>query len=356
MSLALLCRDESEIEEVNQVVQQLVSARLLVTSYDMQSKQDMVEIIHDALLWEWRQLKQWREEDRSLCAWHQELERRVRAWVETNPDDPGRRDEYKLFGGPDLKEAIQWLIDRSSDLSQVERDFIQDSQKRQEQEEQLRKLYEKQQAVIRLRRRRFLVGLAGLGLAVAGSGSAYLVWRSQLPQYTIITTIIYRGHSKPVWSVVWSHDGTRIASAGVDETVQVWDANTGSPFYTYKGHRGGVSSVTWSPDDYSIASASYDNTVQVWNSDGTYLVGLSKPIPYRNHTDLVLAVASSPDSKHIASGRYDNTVQVWDAQNGSLVVTYRKHTKQLESVAWSPRGARIASAGDDKTAQVWQIE
>src|SRR5260370_17093766 len=162
MSLALLWRDESEIEEVNQVVQQLVSARLLVTSYDMQSKQDMVEIIHDALLSEWGQLKQWLQEDRSFLAWHQELERRVRAWVETNPDDPGRRDEYKLFGGPDLMEAIQWLIDRSSDLSQVERDFIQASRERQEQEEHLRNPYENQQPVLKLPSRRFPTLLPGL--------------------------------------------------------------------------------------------------------------------------------------------------------------------------------------------------
>jgi WD40 repeat protein len=353
MSLALLCRDESEIEEVHQVVQQLVRARLLVTSYDIQSKQDMVEIIHDALLLEWGQLKQWLQEDRSFLAWHQELERQVRAWVETNPDDPGRRDEYKLFGGPGLKEAIQWLINRSSDLSQVERDFIQASRERQEQEEQLRKLYGKQPDVIRLRRRRFLVGLAGLGLAAVGSG-AYLLWRPQPPKYTILTTIIYRGHSGPVWCVAWSHDGTRIASAGVDETAQVWDANTGSPFYTYKGHRGGVSSVTWSPDDYSIASASYDNTVQVWNSDGTYLVGLSKPITYRNHTDLVLAVAWSPDSKHIASGSHDKTVQVWDAKSGELVTRYSGHSDAVRAVAWSPNSKYIASGSGDDTVQVWE--
>jgi len=353
MSLALLCRDESEIEEVNQVVQQLVSARLLVTSYDIQSKQDMVEIIHDALLSEWGQLKQWLQDDRSFLAWHQELERRVRAWVETNPDDPTRRDEYKLFGGPDLKEAIQWLIDRSSDLSQVERDFIQASRERQEQEEQLRKLYEKQQAVIKLRRRRFLVGLAGLGLAAVGSGSTYLWWRSQLPNYTILTTTIYRGHSGPVWCVAWSHDGARIASGGVDKTVQVWDANTGSLSYPHKDHRGGVASVTWSPDDYSIASASYDKTVQVWNSTGDYLIGVSKPITYRNHTDLVLAVAWSPNSKHIASGSHDKTVQVWDAKSGELVTKYSGHSDAVKAVAWSPDSKYIASGSGDHTVQVW---
>src|SRR5438477_4965562 len=134
----------------------------------------MVIIIHVALLLKWGMLNHWLQKDRSFLFWHQELERRVRAWVETNPENSTGRDEYKLFGGPDLNVALKWLIDRSSDLSQVERDFIQASQKRQEQEEQLRKLYEKQQAVVRRRKVIVALGLAGLSLAAAGSGSAYL--------------------------------------------------------------------------------------------------------------------------------------------------------------------------------------
>ncbi len=44
--------------------------------------------------------------------------------------------------------------------------------------------------------------------------------RSQLPNYTVLTT--YHGHSASVWHVAWSPEGTRIASAGADNTVQVW--------------------------------------------------------------------------------------------------------------------------------------
>jgi len=354
MSLDLLCRDEREIEEVHQVVQQLASARLLVTSYDIQSKQEMVEIIHDALLLEWGLLNHWLQEDRSFLAWHQELERRVRTWVETNPEDPTGRDEYKLFGGPDLNVAVKWLIDRSSDLSQVERDFVQASLERQEQEEQLRKLYEKQQALVKRRKVIAGLGLASLGLVAAGSGSAYLLWKSLQPEYTILPIKIYRGHSAPVWCAAWSPESTRIASAGADTTVQVWVANTGLHIFTYTGHQkhGGVPSVTWSADGYRIASASEDKTVQVWAADGIY-VGQSKPLTYRKHTDWVIAVAWSPNNKYIASGSHDKSVQVWNPDSGDLITKYSGHSDSVKAVAWSPNSTYIASGSGDNTVQVW---
>lgn len=344
MSLAALCRNEQETEEVSQVAQQLANNRLLVMAYDLQSKQDMVEIIHDALLWEWGLLKQWLQEDRSFLAWHQELKRRVQAWVETNERDLSRRDEYKLFGGSDLEEAMQWSQVRSAELSQVERDFIQAAQQRQRQEEQLRKLYEQQK--IRVGRRKVLLGIAGVGLAAAGIGGATWWWQSQLQHYK--TLITYHGHKNSVWGVAWSSDATLIASASADQTVQVWFANTGRHIYTYSGHIGGVTGVSWSPDSYSIASASYDKTVQVWNPDG-----IRTPFIYRNHTDLVLAVAWSPDGRHIASSGSDRTVQVWNPIDGGDVLRYHGHKDSIRAVAWSPDSKRIASGSGDRTVQIW---
>ncbi|MHB8595678.1 MAG: WD40 repeat domain-containing protein [Ktedonobacteraceae bacterium] len=37
----------------------------------------------------------------------------------------------------------------------------------------------------------------------------------------------YHGHTSTVFAVAWSPDGKRIASAGNDNTVQVWDTRTG---------------------------------------------------------------------------------------------------------------------------------
>ncbi|MGI9061517.1 MAG: WD40 repeat domain-containing serine/threonine protein kinase [Ktedonobacteraceae bacterium] len=155
-------------------------------------------------------------------------------------------------------------------------------------------------------------------------------------------------HTKAVNDIKSSHDKTRIASAGEDSIVQVRDATTGSSTLQYTHHTDAVNTVEWSPDSTRIVSASRDRTVQVWDATNGSTI-----TTYSGHTSEVWAAGWSPDGSSIVSVSADGTAQVWDTSTGTLRFIYRGHSATVRSVSWSPDGSRIATASEDLTVQVW---
>lgn len=186
----------------------------------------------------------------------------------------------------------------------------------------------------------------GTRLASDASDNTIQVWEANSGQ--LLHT--YIGHSEHVWSVAWSPDGTWLASGSFDGTVRVWEANTGRLLYVYMGHTDRVHTVAWSPDGWWLASGSNDNTVQVWE------VKTGKRLhTYKGHSKAVNVVAWSPDGLQLASGSIDKTVQVWAMNTGKLLYTYTGHSGNVHTIAWSPDGRWLASGSADYTVQVWEV-
>jgi WD40 repeat protein len=75
-----------------------------------------------------------------------------------------------------------------------------------------------------------------------------------------------RGHTSWINDVVFSPDGTRLATAGDDRTIKLWDAATGQEVLTLRGHTGGVGCIAFSPDGRKLASGGVDTLVLVWDA------------------------------------------------------------------------------------------
>jgi WD40 repeat protein len=58
-----------------------------------------------------------------------------------------------------------------------------------------------------------------------------------------------------------------LASAGADNTVRLWNAQTGEHLRTYLGHTGIINSVVFSPDSRVLASGGQDNVIKRWRVD-----------------------------------------------------------------------------------------
>ncbi len=158
------------------------------------------------------------------------------------------------------------------------------------------------------------------------------------------------GHSHGVMQVAWSPSGERLASAGADKTICIWDGNADRPSLRLIGHEREVFSISWSPDGQRLASASWDNTVRVWDTThGTELCRLD------GHTAEVYAVAWSPEGNQIASAGRDRIILVWNADDGSIQHSLQGHRDTVGGLDWSPDGTRLASAGHDATIRIWDV-
>ena len=72
------------------------------------------------------------------------------------------------------------------------------------------------------------------------------------------------GHEEIITQIAWSPDKRLLASASMDRTVRIWDAETGESVKTLEGQKP-VFGIAWSPNGRTLAVASGDDPVRLWD-------------------------------------------------------------------------------------------
>jgi WD40 repeat protein len=111
-------------------------------------------------------------------------------------------------------------------------------------------------------------------LAAGDNDNRVLVWetaqayRSGMEEYP--QPVVFSGHAGQagnyralIWQVVFSPDGSLLASAGGDGSVRIWDVR-GNRSQMVTWHAAGVTSLGFSPDGRLLASGSLDHTLRIW--------------------------------------------------------------------------------------------
>jgi WD40 repeat protein/tetratricopeptide (TPR) repeat protein len=192
----------------------------------------------------------------------------------------------------------------------------------------------------------------------------YRGWEHRFLRGLASNPLTLKGHADAVYSVCFSPDGKRLASAGGDlgdpdkpGEVKVRDADTGQELLSLRRLGGWVWSVCFSPDGTRLATAGFDRTVRLWDArTGEEVLAL------KGHQGPVNDLCFSPDGTRLAScSAPDRTARVWDVsmstqgrQAGSTkgrqaaareVLSLKGHADQFISVAFSPDGTRLATSG-----------
>ena len=136
---------KAELGEVNWVlVKQLADARLVVTSRSEEAQVETVEVVHEALIRNWGELRGWMDTDRVFRAWQERLRAGMYQWQQIENGDVTGWDESRLLRGTALAEAEENLKQRPEDLSEGELFYIQVSVKLRDKEQTRRERVRRQ--------------------------------------------------------------------------------------------------------------------------------------------------------------------------------------------------------------------
>ena len=164
-------------------------------------------------------------------------------------------------------------------------------------------------------------------------------------------TVLSDNSMADVYGVVFSPDGSTLASKSADRTIRLWSVTTGTHRRTLSGFMDDVRSIAMSPDGSTIASGSADGTIRLWRvTTGTHRQTLS------GHTDNVYSVVFSPDGTTLASGSKDGTIRLWDVERGTRKAIITLIGSEFYDVIFSPDGTTLASrSSNDSTIRLWDV-
>ncbi len=183
----------------------------------------------------------------------------------------------------------------------------------------------------------------GTRLAVA---TAIGIWIYDATTYQPLHFL--KKHEDLVERIVFSPDGSLLASEERFDKIHLWDVNTGKHKYKLD-HRGGIKHFDFSADGGTLVTlgrgSPFISTILYHVDSGT-----EKQVKdmRMNDIDFVQAYHKTFDRNNniLATGELDNTIYLWDLGEGVRKKTFEGDSGSLYSLAFSPDGKTVAGGGE----------
>jgi len=157
------------------------------------------------------------------------------------------------------------------------------------------------------------------------------------------------GHEDKISAVALSLDGRLAVSTGKDQTIRLWNTQTGKCVKVLTGHQDWIRDVALTWDGCYLLSGSWDTTVRVWNT------GTGKCVRVLNdRIRSISRIAFHPLRKLAAIATEAGSVLLWDIVADRLVGNWLAHQGSVNSVAFNRDGRYLVTGGDDAAICLWE--
>lgn len=147
-------------------------------------------------------------------------------------------------------------------------------------------------------------------------------------------------HTDEVWHVSFSHDGTRLASGGMDRDALVWSVgplqDDFEVLHRLGPHTGPICHAAWSPDDSMLLTTTQDGEVNIWRVDN------GEKTAYNEHIYAVGTASWLPDGQHFITGSMDGKIILWNL-DGTKQHTWIATPYRVQALAVSPNGKHMVA-------------
>lgn len=201
----------------------------------------------------------------------------------------------------------------------------------------------------------------------------------------------------PVTSLALSPDGTKVAAAGEDGNLRLWESASGKSIVTFGEQKTPLTSIGFTQDGLAVLAGVGDQAL-LWDltgqllekfttakqnvrgvallpsasllppqgatGPGVVLAGADGTVRLRDrasaqvlsgHAGAVQTVQFVPKAAQLISGGADKTIRLWNLADGKELRQFAGCTDIVHSVAMTPDGTKLLAGSADKNIRKWNV-